>query len=300
MIARCPICTEYFSNDNNELQAMRLAHCGHVLCFGCLSRILQDGSASCPNRCNRSAQITTWLPLHLSVKPVLVPTEDEATIAIDKKFSELVNRQVAAEKRHLTVSKELNVITSQVQNQYDLINGRNRYIHTALSNLQDTRDASADRNEKLLKTISRVHRLRRLASREAPLASMSNNGRGHQAVVIVVNEVRDARSLSSQKLTPLQYANASASASNASASTSNASASISNASASTSNASASASSGASASFGASSFDASSSGESSSGESTYVAIPRRAGARFRSTRPREHTRSYGSSPKRRRF
>lgn len=73
---------------------------------------------------------------------------------------------MAAETRHIAASKELDVVASQVQNQYDMIKSRHRYIHEALDTLQNSRDMTLGRKEELLRLIGRRHRLRRLIHRE--------------------------------------------------------------------------------------------------------------------------------------
>ncbi|OJT14062.1 hypothetical protein TRAPUB_9389, partial [Trametes pubescens] len=171
MLVRCPICTDQFSSEDDERQAVRLAACGHVLCFGCLSRILEDGSASCPNRCNRNAEITSWLPLHLSTKAVanadqeIVADKDQETVAIDKRISELDARQVVAERRHIRSSEKCDLLMSQVQNQHKLIDKRQGYIQAALADLGGSQAAMVSRKAELLRLVSRIHRQGRLARR---------------------------------------------------------------------------------------------------------------------------------------
>ncbi|KAI0833371.1 hypothetical protein BC628DRAFT_1414182 [Trametes gibbosa] len=155
MFARCPICIDRFSNED-ELQPMRLP-CGTI---ACIRRILQDGAGVCPSRCNIDREITTWLPLRLSF-PDVVLEHHQVAIAVNRRVSEL-------EGRHARSSQELNVVTSQVENQYLLIMRRRRYIDKLTNDLAKCRATIARRHEALLQLISQGHRLRREAR---PVAS---------------------------------------------------------------------------------------------------------------------------------
>ncbi|KAI0324439.1 hypothetical protein GY45DRAFT_1375554 [Cubamyces sp. BRFM 1775] len=136
---------------------MRLIHCGHVFCHGCLLSVIEIGSGVCPNHCGDDAPIVGWTAIHFNTKSVA--NEDQVSIAIEKRLSELVVRQVQAEQRHLTAAAELDAISKQVRNQYKLIQDRQRYLRSSLSDIEKSFGTVTGRSKKQLQQITRKHRL---------------------------------------------------------------------------------------------------------------------------------------------